>query len=57
MSTSPVHARRVELCRLVRFGGGVFTLRFVGTIYRQMGRMIAGVALGPSSVSLYEIAS
>lgn len=57
LNTSPVHARRVELRRLVRFGGGVFTLRFVGTIYRQMDKVIVGIALGPSSVALYEIAS
>ena len=57
LSASPAHARRVELRRLVRFGGGVFTLRFVGTIYRQMDRVIVGVALGPSSVAIYEIAN
>ncbi len=57
LNLSPVHARRVELRRLVRFGGGVFTLRFVGTIYRQMDKVIVGVALGPSSVAIYELAN
>ncbi len=57
LSAGPGHVRRVEVRRLVRFGGGVLTLRFVGTIYRQMDKVIVGVALGPSSVAIYEIAN
>lgn len=57
LRVSPLHARRGELHRLVRFGGSVFTLRLVSTVYRQMDKVIVGIALGPSSVALYEIAS
>jgi O-antigen/teichoic acid export membrane protein len=41
----------------VRFGGGVLSLRLVSTIYRQMDKVIVGVALGPGPVALYEIAN
>jgi O-antigen/teichoic acid export membrane protein len=57
LSVSPRHARRTELRRIVRFGGGVFSLRLVGTVYRQMDKVIVGIALGPASVALYEIAN
>jgi O-antigen/teichoic acid export membrane protein len=57
LRANPLHARRAELRRLVRFGGGVFTMRLVSTVYRQMDKVIVGIALGPSSVALYEIAS
>jgi O-antigen/teichoic acid export membrane protein len=57
LRVSPLHARRAELRRLVQFGGGVFTMRLLGTIYRQMDKVIVGVALGPGPVALYEIAS
>jgi O-antigen/teichoic acid export membrane protein len=57
LRASPLHARRAELRRIVRFGGGVFTLRLVGTVYRQMDKVIVGVALGPGSVGIYEIAN
>ncbi len=57
LRVSPLHARRGELHRLVRFGGGVLTLRLVSTVYRQMDKVIVGIALGPNSVALYEIAS
>jgi O-antigen/teichoic acid export membrane protein len=57
LSISPRRAHRSELRRLVRFGGGVFTLRLISTVYSQMDRAIVGVALGPRSVGLYEIAN
>lgn len=57
LRVSPLHARRAELRRIVQFGGGVFTMRLLGTIYRQMDKVIVGVALGPGPVALYEIAS
>lgn len=57
LRVSPLRARRAELCRLVSFGGGVFTLRLISTVYRQMDKVIVGAALGPSSVALYEIAN
>jgi O-antigen/teichoic acid export membrane protein len=57
LRASPFRARRAELNRLVRFGGGVFSLRLVSTVYNQMDRAIVGIALGPRSVGLYEIAN
>lgn len=57
LRASPLRARRAELRRIVRFGGGVFTLRLVGTVYRQMDKLIVGIALGPAPVGLYEIAN
>jgi O-antigen/teichoic acid export membrane protein len=57
LRASPFRARRAELARLVRFGGGVFSLRLVSTVYNQMDKAIVGVALGPRSVGLYEFAN
>jgi len=57
LRATPFGARRGELSRLVRFGGGVFTLRFVSTVYNQMDNAIVGIVLGPRSVGLYEIAN
>jgi O-antigen/teichoic acid export membrane protein len=57
LRASPLGASRAELRRLVRFGGGVFTLRLVSTVYNQMDKVIVGVALGPRQVGLYEIAN
>jgi O-antigen/teichoic acid export membrane protein len=57
LKASPFRASRAELGRLVRFGGGVFTLRLLSTVYNQMDRAIVGVALGPRPVGLYEIAN
>jgi O-antigen/teichoic acid export membrane protein len=57
LRVSPLRASRGELRRLVHFGGGVFALRLLGTLYRQMDKVIVGVALGPGAVGLYEIAN
>ena len=57
LRASPRRATRSELRRLVTFGGSVFVLRFAGTLYRQMDKVILGVALTPSAVGLYEIAN
>jgi O-antigen/teichoic acid export membrane protein len=57
LRASPLGASRSELSRLVRFGGGVFSLRLVSTIYNQMDKLIVGIALGPRPVGLYEIAN
>ncbi len=57
LRVNPLHARRDELRRIVRFGGGVFGLRLVGTVYRQMDKVIVGIALGPGPVGVYEIAN
>ena len=57
LHANPLRASRTELARLVRFGGGVFALRLVSTIYNQMDKLIVGIALGPRPVGLYEIAN
>lgn len=57
LHASPFGVRRAELLRLARFGGGVFTLRLVSTVYNQMDRAIVGIALGPRPVGFYEIAN
>ena len=57
LHASPFRGHRGELRRLVRFGGGVFTLRMVSTIYNQMDKAIVGIVLGTRQVGLYEIAN
>jgi O-antigen/teichoic acid export membrane protein len=57
LRAGPVHARRAELRRIVRFGGGLFTLRLLSTIYHQMDKVIVGIVLGSGAVALYEIAN
>ncbi len=57
LRVSPRGGGRAELVRLVRFGGGVFALRLVSTVYNQMDRAIVGIVLGTRSVGLYEIAN
>lgn len=57
LHATPFRARRAEFRRLVRFGGGVFTLRMVSTIYNQMDKAIVGIVLGTRQVGLYEIAN
>jgi O-antigen/teichoic acid export membrane protein len=57
LRVGPRQASRAELSRIVRFGGGVFALRLVSTVYHQMDRAIVGIALGPRPVGLYEVAN
>ncbi len=57
LRVSLLNARRAELRRIVRFGGGVFTLRLLSTIYHQMDKVIVGIVLGSAAVALYEIAN
>jgi O-antigen/teichoic acid export membrane protein len=57
LRATPLGAHRAELSRLVRFGGGVLSLRLVSTVYNQMDRVIVSIALGPRPVGLYEIAN
>jgi O-antigen/teichoic acid export membrane protein len=57
LRAGPRHATRTEFRRLMTFGGGVFVLRFTGTLYRQMDKVILGVALTPAAVGIYEIAN
>ena len=42
---------------LMTFGSGMFVIRTVGTIYREMDKLIIGVALGAASVAIFEIAN
>jgi O-antigen/teichoic acid export membrane protein len=57
LHASPFDVHPAELHRLVRFGGGVFTLRLISTVYGQMDKAIVGIALGTRQVGLYEIAN
>jgi O-antigen/teichoic acid export membrane protein len=57
LRASPLHARRSELARLVRFGGGVFSLRLTSVVYNQIDKAIVGIVLGARQVGLYEIAN
>jgi O-antigen/teichoic acid export membrane protein len=57
LHASPFGVHRPELRRLARFGGGVFTLRLISTVYGQMDRLIVGIALGARQVGSYEIAN
>lgn len=57
MRLSPSRVSRVELRRLIRFGGALFILRFAGLLYRQMDRVIIGIALGVRQVTTYEVAN
>lgn len=57
LRAGPHHASRAEFRRLLRFGGGVFVLRFTGTLYRQMDKVILGIALTPAAVGIYEVAN
>ena len=57
LRAGPRHASREEFRRLVGYGGGVFVLRFTGTLYRQMDKVILGVATTPSAVAIYEVAN
>jgi O-antigen/teichoic acid export membrane protein len=56
LRASPLAASRAQLSRLVRLGGGMFSLRVLSTVYNQMDRTIIGIALGARPVGLYEIA-
>jgi O-antigen/teichoic acid export membrane protein len=57
LNVSPRLASRELLRKMVGYGGGLVGLRLFGTLYRQMDRVIIGIALGPASVTVYEIAN
>jgi len=57
LRASPLRASRAELARVLGFGSEVFSLRILSTVYRQMDRVIIGVALGTRPVGVYEIAN
>lgn len=51
------HVSRAVMRSLFVFGGGLFLLRIVGTLYQNMDKVIIGIALGPTSVAIYQIAN
>jgi O-antigen/teichoic acid export membrane protein len=53
---APSNFSRPELRRLVTFGGGLLALRVMGTLYRQMDKVIIGAALGVRLVTPYDVA-
>ena len=57
LHAAPWHASWTEFRRLVSYGTSVFTLRFTGTLYRQMDKAILGIATNPRLVGLYEVAN
>ena len=55
-----VHPRlcsRADLRRLMTFGGGLLALRVMGTLYRQMDKVIIGTVLGVRFVTPYDVAN
>jgi O-antigen/teichoic acid export membrane protein len=57
LHAAPTRATWPELRRLLRYGTSVFTLRVTGTIYRQMDKLILGIATTPKLVAIYEVAN
>lgn len=57
LRAGPRHASRAEFRRLLGYGTSVFAFRLMGTLHRQMDKVILGVATTPSFVALYEIAN
>jgi len=51
------YVSRASLRKLFSFGGGLFFMRIVGTLYRHMDKLIVGIAMGPRYVTIYEIAN
>lgn len=48
---------RATLRKLVTFGGGLVVLRLMGTLHRQMDKVIIGAFLGVRPVTPYEVAN
>ena len=48
---------RAALRRLMAFGGGLLALRVMGTLYRQMDKVIIGTVLGVRWVTPYDVAN
>jgi O-antigen/teichoic acid export membrane protein len=57
LSVSPRNVSRPRMREMVGYGTGMFSLRILGTIYRQMDKAILGVGLGAKYVTVYEIAN
>lgn len=53
----PSNVSRDVLRRLMSFGGGLLVLRVMGTLYRQMDKVIIGAALGVRLVTPYDVAN
>lgn len=53
----PSNVSRVVLRRLLVFGGGLLALRVMGTLYRQMDKVIIGTVLGVRLVTPYDVAN
>jgi O-antigen/teichoic acid export membrane protein len=57
LHVSPRRASKEVMRTLLGYGGGLVGLRLIGTVYRQMDRVIVGAAMGPRFVTVYEIAN
>ena len=57
LNVSPRRASRELLRSMLGYGSGLVGLRLFGIVYRQMDRVIIGIAIGPASVTVYEIAN
>ena len=57
LRVSPRNVSRGVLRSLLSFGGELLALRLVGTLYRQMDKLIVGIPLGPRAVTFYEVAN
>ena len=51
------YVSRKRFRTLISFGGQYFFIRMMGTLYRQIDKVILGVALGARYVTTYEIAN
>jgi len=51
------HVSKSVVRSLFVFGGGLFLIRLVGTLYQNMDKVIVGIALGPRYVTIYQIAN
>lgn len=57
LRVSPRVASRAALRELVTLGGGLFALRVMGTLFRQMDKAIIGIVLGVRLVTPYDVAN
>ncbi len=57
LQVRPGLCSRKVLRRLMTFGGGLLTLRVIGTLYRQMDKVIIGTVLGVRLVTPYDVAN
>lgn len=53
----PRAIRRSQLRALLRFGGGMFAIRIISVLYRQIDKVVIGIALTVVAVAQYEVAS